>query len=106
MIDLVWSVNGDDGCNYELPHTMSECESFQNLLNMLEEEVDACVPSAAGLLRRTNLWRLSYSLPDGTPKVFIARKGTEVAFVRLRTAIARSWTDSVTSLEVGLKAIA
>jgi hypothetical protein len=100
-VHVVWSVE-DGGYNYELARTMAECTSFDALLDGLREEAE-CIPSANASLNATAVWRLEYTLPDGKRAAVLARRGSEVAFSRLRAALAQPslWTSRVT-LEVEL----
>lgn len=79
----------DDDIEIEFVHTLGECKSFRGLLRLLEEDSEA-IPSAASILGRTNMWRLTYRLGDGANKAVVARKGNEAAFDRLQTTLAQA----------------
>ncbi|KAH8706910.1 hypothetical protein GQ44DRAFT_691847 [Phaeosphaeriaceae sp. PMI808] len=105
-VQIIWTFN-HNGYSYELVRTMAECMSFSGLLEELRGEVQLLNPVAEHF-EKTRLWRLAYTLPDGTKKAVLARKGTETAYGRLQTTLALSpiWTrDSDGTVDIELSAM-
>jgi hypothetical protein len=102
-INVVWKLDIEED-TWELPFTLAECRSFSGMLKVMND-MALSLPSAAALLGKTNLWRLTYPLPGGKRKSQMARKGTEVAFNRMQTDLAQSSLLDQGSIEVELEAI-
>ena len=88
-------------------HALVECKSFGGLLGLLEEDAEA-IPSAASMISRTNVWRLTYRLGNGPNKAVVLRKGTEVAFDRLQLTLAQAsiWQENPNAkIDIELKSL-
>ncbi|KAL1799807.1 hypothetical protein ACET3X_000149 [Alternaria dauci] len=104
-ICFIWTVIDDD-IEYEFVHALSECKSFRGLLDLLEEDAEA-IPSAASIISKTNVWRMTYRLGQSA-KAVVLRKGTEAAFDRLQTMLAQSsiWQDHPNAkIDIELKSL-
>lgn len=105
-ICFIWTVVDDD-IEYEFVHALVECKSFRGLLGLLEEDAEA-IPSAASMISRTNVWRLTYRLGNGPNKAVVLRKGTEVAFDRLQLTLAQAsiWQENPNAkIDIELKSL-
>ncbi|RYO67553.1 hypothetical protein AA0113_g4569 [Alternaria arborescens] len=105
-ICFIWTVVDDD-IEYEFVHALVECKSFGGLLGILEEDAEA-IPSAASMISRTNVWRLTYRLGNGPNKAVVLRKGTEVAFDRLQLTLAQAsiWQENPNvKIDIELKSL-
>jgi hypothetical protein len=102
-IEIVWTFEVD-GEKYELPLTMAECKTFSEMLEILRKMAQD-IPSAAVRLAETRLWRMTFSLPDGTKTNKMARTGTEVAFDRIRKELGRRSCSTGDTMEIELIAI-
>jgi hypothetical protein len=102
-IQIVWAFEVDRE-KYELPLTMAECRSFSEMLEMLRTMAQD-IPYAAVLLAETKLWRMTFSLPDGTKSNKMARTGTEVAFSRIRKELGQPSFSTGNTIEIELRAI-
>ncbi|KAH8642910.1 hypothetical protein IG631_00373 [Alternaria alternata] len=105
-ICFIWVVVDDD-IEYEFVHALVECKSFGGLLGLLEEDAEA-IPSAASMISRTNVWRLTYRLGNGPNKAVVLRKGTEVAFDRLQLTLAQAsiWQENPNAkIDIELKSL-
>ncbi|CAN9390607.1 unnamed protein product [Alternaria alternata] len=105
-ICFIWTVVDDD-IEYEFVHALVECKSFGGLLGLLEEDAEA-IPSAASMISRTNVWRLTYRLGNGPNKAVVLRKGTEVAFDRLQLTLAQAsiWQENPNAkIDIELKSL-
>jgi hypothetical protein len=102
-ISIVWKLDVDgDAC--ELPVTLAECRSFREVLQTLRQ-VAQSLPSAAAILEKSNLWRLAYPLVGGKRRTQMARKGTEVAFDRMRADLVQLSSLYQGMVEVELEAL-
>jgi hypothetical protein len=102
-ISIVWKLDiGGDAC--ELPVTLAECRSFREVLQTLRK-VAQSLPTAAAILEKSDLWRLSYPLVGGKRKAQMARKGTEVAFDRMRADLVQLSSLDQGIIEVELEAL-
>jgi hypothetical protein len=88
-VRFIWPVTDEDDTEIEFVHTLGECKSFGGWLGLLKEDTEA-IPSVAGILERTKMWRLTYQLADCVNKAVVARKGTETAFDHLQTTLAQA----------------
>jgi hypothetical protein len=102
-IPVVWKLE-IDGEACELLFTLAECGSFSGMVKLVRE-VAQSLPSAATLLEKTRLWRLTYPLHNGNRKSQIVRKDTELGFDRMQTDLAQSWSLNQGRIEVELAAI-
>jgi hypothetical protein len=102
-ISIVWKLD-IDGDTCELPVTLAECRSFSGVLQTLREVAQSLAPAAA-ILEKSNLWRLTYPLAGGKRKKQVARKGTEVAFDRMRADLAQLSSLNQGMIEVELEAL-
>jgi hypothetical protein len=102
-IQVVWNFDME-GNKYELPLTLDECDTFGEMLELLRGMTHT-LPSAVAFLDMTRLWRLTYTLPDGTKMNKMARTGTEVAFDRMRNELSQLSFSTGHAIEVELIAV-
>jgi hypothetical protein len=102
-INIVWTVDVD-GAACEFPLTMAECNSFSEMLEVLRDMAQ-CFPAVAAILENANMWLLTYMGPKGVKKTQLGRKGTEVAFNRMRDDLAKTSSTIGRTLDVELRAV-
>ncbi|KAH5023418.1 hypothetical protein HBI70_056750 [Parastagonospora nodorum] len=102
-INIVWTVDVDGAaCDFSL--TMAECHSFSKMLGVLRDMVQS-FPDVAAILENANMWLLTYMGPKGAKKTQLGRKGTEVAFNRMRDDLAKTSSTVGGTLDVELRAV-
>ncbi|EAT84444.2 hypothetical protein SNOG_08168 [Parastagonospora nodorum SN15] len=102
-INIVWTVDVD-GAACDFPLTMAECHSFSKMLGVLRDMVQS-FPDVAAILENANMWLLTYMGPKGAKKTQLGRKGTEVAFNRMRDDLAKTSSTVGGTLDVELRAV-
>ncbi|KAH3981000.1 hypothetical protein HBH51_050050 [Parastagonospora nodorum] len=102
-INIVWTVDVD-GAACDFPLTMAECHSFSEMLGVLRNMVQS-FPAVAAILENANMWLLTYMGPKGAKKTQLGRKGTEVAFNRMRDDLAKTSSTVGGTLDVELRAV-
>jgi len=102
-INIVWTVDIDgEECDFSL--TMAECNSLSKMLEVLRGMVQY-FPAVTAILENANMWLLTYMGPKGVKKTQMGRKGTEVAFNRMRDDLCKTSSAVGGTLDVQLRAI-
>lgn len=102
-INIVWTVDVDgEECDFSL--TMAECNTLSEMLEVLRGMVQY-FPAVTAILENANMWLLTYMGPKGVKKTQMGRKGTEVAFNRMRDDLCKTSSAVGGTLDVQLRAV-
>jgi hypothetical protein len=102
-INIVWTVDVDgEECDFSL--TMAECNSLSEMLEVLRGMVQY-FPAVTAILENANMLLLTYLGPKGVKKTQMGRKGTEVAFNRMRDDLCKTSSAVGGTLDVQLRAV-
>jgi hypothetical protein len=102
-IDIVWTLSVD-GEECDFPLTMAKCKSLSEVLEAMQGMAGYFAPADA-VLDKTTLWRLTYTLPDGTKRTQMALKETKVAFNRMQIDLRQAHLFANERLDVEIRAI-